>query len=109
VALVVVANCLNFGARKGVRTASRPTSSPVVARISFVLTPSGCVWHPAREVVGSVGGTEYSYDKSGKPFLTNEPNLLLNDNNAGKVEGIHLMIGRRPLAAFGNTAGNRPV
>ena len=25
-----------------------------------------------------------------------EPKLLLNDNNAGKPQGIHLMIGRRP-------------
>jgi phosphoglycolate phosphatase-like HAD superfamily hydrolase len=64
---------------------------------------------PPEQVVGSVGGTEYRYDKSGKPFLTKEPKLLLNDNNAGKVQGIHLMIGRRPLAAFGNTAGDRQM
>ena len=37
--------------------------------------------------------------KDGKPFLTKEPKLLLNDNNGGKPEGIHLMIGRRPHAA----------
>ena len=36
-------------------------------------------------------------------MLTKEPKLLLNDNNAGKPEGIHLMIGRRPSAAFGNS------
>jgi hypothetical protein len=30
-------------------------------------------------------------------FLTKEPKLLLNDNNAGKAEGTHLMIGRRPM------------
>ena len=47
------------------------------------------------------------YDKDGKPFLTKEPKLLLNDNNAGKPEGIHLMIGRRPVAAFGNSTGDR--
>ena len=29
-------------------------------------------------------------------MLTKEPKLLLNDDNAGKPEGIHLMIGRRP-------------
>jgi hypothetical protein len=27
---------------------------------------------------------------------------VLNDSDAGKPEGIHLMIGRRPYAAFGN-------
>jgi hypothetical protein len=33
----------------------------------------------------------------GTPFLTKEPKLLLNDDKAGKPEGIHLMIGRRRL------------
>ena len=51
---------------------------------------------PPEQVVGTAGGTKYGYDKDGKPFLTKEPKLLLNDNNAGKPEGIHLMIGRRP-------------
>ncbi len=64
---------------------------------------------PPEQVVGTAGGTKYGYDKDGKPFLTKEPKLLLNDNNAGKVEGIHLMIGRRPYAAFGNTAGDQQM
>ena len=34
---------------------------------------------------------------------------MLNDNNAGKPEGIHLMIGRRPYAAFGNSIGDRQM
>lgn len=64
---------------------------------------------PPEQVVGTVGGTKYGYDKSGKPFLTKEPKLLLNDNKAGKPEGIHLMIGRRPYAAFGNSTGDRQM
>ena len=52
---------------------------------------------PPEQVVGSAGATKYGYDKDGKPFLTKEPKMLLNDNNAGKPEGIHLMIGRRPV------------
>jgi len=64
---------------------------------------------PPEQVVGSAMGTKYAYDKSGKPFLTKEPKLLLNDNNAGKPEGIHLMIGRRPHAAFGNSTGDRQM
>ena len=64
---------------------------------------------PPEEVVGTAVGTKYGYDKSGKPFLTKEPKLLLNDNNAGKPEGIHLVIGRRPLAAFGNSTGDRQM
>ena len=42
-------------------------------------------------------------------MLIKEPKLLLNDNNAGKAEGIHLMIGRRPFAAFGNSTGDREM
>ncbi|MCI0333602.1 MAG: haloacid dehalogenase-like hydrolase [Planctomycetes bacterium] len=64
---------------------------------------------PPEQVVGTAGGTKYGYDKNGRPFLTKEPKLLLNDNNAGKPEGIHLMIGRRPRAAFGNTAGDQQM
>jgi phosphoserine phosphatase len=64
---------------------------------------------PPERVVGTAGGTKYGYDKSGKPFLTKEPKLLLNDNNAGKPEGIHLMIGRRPHIAFGNSTGDQQM
>jgi hypothetical protein len=64
---------------------------------------------PPEQVVGTASGTRYGYDKNGRPFLTKEPKLLLNDNNAGKPEGIHLMIGRRPYAAFGNSTGDRQM
>jgi phosphoglycolate phosphatase-like HAD superfamily hydrolase len=64
---------------------------------------------PPEQVVGTAGGTKYGYDRSGRPFLTKEPKLLLNDDKAGKPEGIHLMIGRRPYAAFGNSTGDRQM
>jgi hypothetical protein len=64
---------------------------------------------PPEQVVGTAGGTKYGYDKDGKPFLTKDPKLILNDNNAGKPEGIYLMIGRRPYAAFGNSTGDRQM
>jgi phosphoglycolate phosphatase-like HAD superfamily hydrolase len=64
---------------------------------------------PPEQVVGTAGGTKYGYDKDGKPFLTKDPKLLLNDNNAGKPEGIHLMIGQRPYAAFRNSTGDRQM
>ncbi len=47
---------------------------------------------PPEQVVGSVGGTKYGYDKDGKPFLTKEPKLLLNDNT--RRSAIHPVIGR---------------
>ena len=63
----------------------------------FVRTYSEAVYGiPPEQVIGTAGGTKYGYAKDGKPFLTKEPKLMLNDNNAGKPEGIHLMIGRRP-------------
>jgi phosphoglycolate phosphatase-like HAD superfamily hydrolase len=64
---------------------------------------------PPEQVVGTAGGTKYAYASDGKPFLTKEPKLILNDNNAGKAEGIHMMIGRRPYAAFGNSIGDRQM
>src|SRR5262245_35042863 len=64
---------------------------------------------PPEQVVGTAGDTKYSYDKDGKPILIKEPKLLLNDNDAGKPEGIHFMIGRRPAAAFGNSTGDRQM
>ena len=64
---------------------------------------------PPEQVVGTAASTKYGYDKQGKPFLTKEPKLILNDNNAGKPEGIHLMIGRRPFAAFGNSTGDKQM
>ncbi len=64
---------------------------------------------PPEQVVGTAGGTKYGYDKDGRPVLTKEPKLLLNDDKAGKPEGIYLMIGRRPAAAFGNSDGDRQM
>ncbi len=64
---------------------------------------------PPEQIVGTAGGTSYGYDKNGKPFLTKDPKMLLNDNFAGKPEGIHLMIGRRPYAAFGNSTGDQQM
>jgi phosphoglycolate phosphatase-like HAD superfamily hydrolase len=64
---------------------------------------------PVEQVVGTAGDTKYSYDKDGKPILTKEPKLLLNDNDAGKAEGIHFMIGLRPVGAFGNSTGDRQM
>ena len=64
---------------------------------------------PPEQVVGTSVGISYGYDKDGRPFLTREPKLVLNDDNAGKPEGVHLMIGRRPYAAFGNSIGDRQM
>jgi hypothetical protein len=64
---------------------------------------------PPEQVVGSAGGVSFQYAADGRPVLIKEPKLLLNDDNAGKPEGIHLMIGRRPYFAFGNSTGDRQM
>jgi len=64
---------------------------------------------PPEQVVGTIGGTKFGYDQSGQPILTKLPDVLLNDDKTGKPEGIHLMIGRRPVAAFGNSTGDRQM
>jgi phosphoglycolate phosphatase-like HAD superfamily hydrolase len=64
---------------------------------------------PPEQVVGTAEGVSYQYAPDGQPILIKEPKLLLNDNNAGKPEGIHMMIGRRPHLAFGNSIGDRQM
>ena len=64
---------------------------------------------PPEQVVGTASATKYEYDKNGRPTLFKEPKLTLFDDFGGKAEGIHLMIGRRPYAAFGNSTGDQQM
>jgi phosphoglycolate phosphatase-like HAD superfamily hydrolase len=64
---------------------------------------------PPEQVVGTAGGIEFTYDQNGKPMLQKAPKLLLNDDAAGKPAGIHLVIGRRPQLAAGNSIGDRQM
>ena len=64
---------------------------------------------PPEQIVGTIGETKYENDSKGQPVLIKQPKLLLNDDKTGKPEGIHMLIGRRPYAAFGNTAGDRQM
>lgn len=64
---------------------------------------------PPEQVVGTMDRVTYGSDASGRPTLLKTPALLLSNADEGKPEGIHLMIGRRPLAAFGNSTGDRQM
>jgi phosphoglycolate phosphatase-like HAD superfamily hydrolase len=76
----------------------------------FVRTYSEKVYGiPPEQVIGTAGVLKFSYAKDGKPYLFKEPKLLLNDNYTGKPEGIHLMIGRRPIMAAGNSTGDQQM
>jgi hypothetical protein len=63
---------------------------------------------PPEQVVGSSILTKYEYH-DGKPVLMREPKPFFVDDHAGKAVGINLFIGKRPLAAFGNSDGDREM
>lgn len=60
---------------------------------------------PPEQVVGSKIKVEYQM-KNGKPVLMRLPELDFYDDKEGKPVGIHQHIGRRPIAAFGNSDGD---
>jgi phosphoglycolate phosphatase-like HAD superfamily hydrolase len=60
---------------------------------------------PPEQVIGSALETKYEV-KDGKPALVREKKILLDDNHGGKPVGINLFIGKRPIAAFGNSSGD---
>jgi hypothetical protein len=60
---------------------------------------------PPEQVVGSSIKTKYELQE-GKPVIVRLPELDFIDDKAGKPVGINKFIGRRPLAAFGNSDGD---
>jgi len=64
---------------------------------------------PLEQVVGSMGKVKYTYGKDGEPELIKLPEVLLIDDKTGKPEGINMVIGRRPQAAFGNSTGDQQM
>ncbi|EKT60870.1 HAD family hydrolase [Providencia sneebia] len=64
---------------------------------------------PPEQVMGSSFMTKYSYTKAGKPILLIEPSLLINDDFGGKVRGIELLIGKKPIISVGNSTGDREM
>jgi phosphoglycolate phosphatase-like HAD superfamily hydrolase len=63
---------------------------------------------PPEQVVGTSVKTTYELRKDG-PVLLRRTEFLFNDNYAGKPEGIERHIGRRPIAAFGNSDGDQQM
>ena len=60
---------------------------------------------PPEQVVGSSVKTEYAV-RDGKPVLVRLPEIDFIDDKAGKPVAINSHIGRRPIAAFGNSDGD---
>lgn len=63
---------------------------------------------PPEQVVGSSIKTRYEV-RDGKPVLMRLPEIDFIDDKSGKPVGINKFIGRRPIAAFGNSAGDREM
>ncbi|HTQ96716.1 MAG TPA: HAD family hydrolase, partial [Candidatus Acidoferrum sp.] len=63
---------------------------------------------PPEQVVGSSVKTKFEM-RDGKPVLVRLPEINFNDNNGGKAVGINEYIGRRPIAAFGNSTGDKEM
>jgi hypothetical protein len=60
---------------------------------------------PPEQVIGSSIRTEFEL-RDGEPVLMRLPEVDFVDDKAGKPVGIHKFIGRRPIAAFGNSDGD---
>jgi phosphoglycolate phosphatase-like HAD superfamily hydrolase len=63
---------------------------------------------PPDQIIGTSVKTKFTSIKGGNEIVL-DPKLLLNNNYAGKAEDIFLFLGRRPNAAFGNTAGDQQM
>jgi phosphoglycolate phosphatase-like HAD superfamily hydrolase len=60
---------------------------------------------PPEQVIGSTGKVKFEL-RDGKPVLVKLPEIQFVDDKAGKPVSIHQFIGRRPIAAFGNSDGD---
>jgi len=60
---------------------------------------------PPEQVIGSSIKTAFEM-RDGKPVLVRLPEINFVDDKAGKPVGINQHIGRRPIAAFGNSDGD---
>jgi len=63
---------------------------------------------PPEQVVGSSIKTKYEWS-DGKPVLMRLPEMNFIDDKTGKPVGINSHIGRRPIAAFGNSDGDQQM
>ncbi len=63
---------------------------------------------PPEQVIGSSGKLKFEL-RDGKPVLAKLSEINFVDDKTGKPVGIQLHIGRRPIAAFGNSDGDQQM
>lgn len=67
----------------------------------YQIVPKNCV-------IGTTVKTKYE-NKKNKPSLFLTGQVLRENNHGGKVEGIQLHIGKKPIAVFGNSDGDKEM
>lgn len=63
---------------------------------------------PPEQVIGSSIVTKFEM-RNGAPVLVREPKIFFVDDKDGKAIGIQRIIGRRPIASFGNADADIPM
>lgn len=63
---------------------------------------------PPEQVIGSHSRTKFEL-RDGQPVLVKTMEHVFVDDKEGKPVGIHQFIGRRPIAAFGNSDGDKAM
>lgn len=63
---------------------------------------------PPEQVIGSSIKTQFE-EKDGQPVLMRLPEINFIDDKTGKPVGINMYIGKRPVASFGNSDGDRQM
>ena len=63
---------------------------------------------PPHQVIGSYGKVRHEW-RGDAPVLVKAGGIELIDDREGKTVGIHRFIGRRPVAAFGNSDGDQAM
>jgi hypothetical protein len=77
--------------------------------VEFMRPMTGGVYGiPPEQVIGSSIETKYEM-KDDEPVLMRLPKVDFIDDKTGKPVGINKFIGRRPIAAFGNSAGDQQM
>jgi hypothetical protein len=61
---------------------------------------------PPEQVIGTTFDTTYHTDAHGVPVLMRNPKIDFVNDGPGKPVAINRYIGRRPIAAFGNSDGD---
>ncbi|HEX6041527.1 HAD family hydrolase [Longimicrobium sp.] len=77
--------------------------------VEFMRVFAGDVYGvPPQQVIGSTIRTHFE-ERGQVPVLVRDPRIEFVDDGAGKPVAIHRAIGRRPIACFGNSDGDREM